>query len=143
MTLSTDRYKQSQTRLDSYVDWPDDIPVSINELVRAGWFYTGVGDRVKCPWCHGCVYNWEVGDTALGEHKRHFPSCVFIIELLNKTFDTASEICRKQQIYQQQSHITLSNWRESSAVKAVQYLQLHGEDIIEQAVRVLLADKSK
>ena len=92
---AVDKFKIFDHRVQSYVGWPNNVPVSIDELVRAGWFYTGSGDCVQCPWCHGRVHSWVVGDTGLGEHKRHFPSCTFVEDLLNKTFEPLSVECKK------------------------------------------------
>ena len=50
-----------------------------NELAKAGLFFTGPGDRVQCPWCEGGLYDWVEGDTAFGEHAKHFPSCPFVV----------------------------------------------------------------
>ena len=86
MDVKEDVYKDDDKRLQSFIGWPDDVPVSIDELARAGFYYTGSRDCVQCPWCHGRIHSWIAGDTALGEHKRHFPSCWFVAEVLRKAF---------------------------------------------------------
>ena len=75
-----ERLKSELARLRTFIDssWPTNVPVCKEELAKAGWFYTGLRDRVQCPWCQGAVYNWEEGDTGFGEHKKHFPSCPFV-----------------------------------------------------------------
>ena len=139
-----ERYKRYETRLASFMasSWPTTVPVSVEELARAGWYYTGVTDRVRCPWCHGCVYSWEAGDTGLGEHKRHFPNCTFVNEQIAKAFERPR--CLSAQNKPSSSlPVTMENWRESNAVLAVQSLELHSDDVIENAVRHLLTDKRK
>ena len=78
------RFKHSeQIRLESFTDkWPTDCPVTKQDLAAAGLFFTGPADRVQCPWCEGGLHNWERGDSAFGEHARHFPSCPFVVERL-------------------------------------------------------------
>ena len=74
------RFKDENARLQSFNhQWPTDCPLNKNELAKAGLFFTGPGDRVQCPWCEGGLYNWVVGDTAFGEHAKHFPSCPFVV----------------------------------------------------------------
>ena len=70
--------KDENARLQSFNHhWPIDCPlnkINKNELAKAGLFFTGPGDRVHCTWCEGGLYNWVEGDTAFGEHAKHFPS---------------------------------------------------------------------
>lgn len=35
--------------------------------------------KVKCAFCNICVCRWEFGDNAVDEHKRHNPTCIFIL----------------------------------------------------------------
>ena len=67
-----------QERLASFLDkWAKDEIVSPVDLVRAGLFYCGPGNRVKCAFCGGIMYNWVTGDIPLKEHLKHFPFCKF------------------------------------------------------------------
>ena len=52
-----------------------------DQLARAGFFYTGEGDKVICPWCNVCLNEWEAFDLAIEEHKRHSLYCDFILML--------------------------------------------------------------
>ncbi|KAI8512024.1 Baculoviral IAP repeat-containing protein 2 [Branchiostoma belcheri] len=74
-----EQYKSEQRRLDSYVTWPAWAPFQPQELAKAGFFYTGSDDRVQCFCCQGILRNWEAGDRAMNEHRRHFPSCPFVL----------------------------------------------------------------
>lgn len=72
-------YTVKSKRLESFVGkWPPNHFIKPEELAEAGLYYTGPGDRCQCAWCKGGLLNWEVGDTALGEHQRHFPECPFV-----------------------------------------------------------------
>lgn len=143
-TRLLERYKHYDVRLASFASpsWPTDVPVSADELTRAGWYYTGVGDRVKCPWCQGCVYNWVEGDTGLGEHKRHFPQCEFVNQHILSAFEKL-HLPSKASKQTKQLLVTHDNWRQSSAVQAVQELEIYSDDVIEQAVQRLLTEKRK
>ena len=140
----SERYKHYDARLASFTSprWPSDVPVPADELARAGWYFTGVTDRVKCPWCHGCVYNWVDGDTALGEHKRHYPQCVFVKQHIAAAFQKP-QLLSKASAPKRQRVVTRDTWRESSAVQAVQELEIYADDVIERAVQHLLASRRK
>lgn len=50
-------------------------------LANAGFFYTGVDDRVKCAYCSGNLQSWEEGDIPMLEHRKHFPNCSLVRSL--------------------------------------------------------------
>lgn len=68
-----------ETRLKSFHNWPLNGQLTPQELANAGFYYTGVGDQVACFCCGGKLKNWEPGDRAWSEHKRHFPKCLFVL----------------------------------------------------------------
>jgi hypothetical protein len=67
-------------RLSTFTNWPQQIVQRPGELSSAGFYYTGVGDRVRCGFCEGELYQWEVTDIPFQEHLRWFPDCLFIKE---------------------------------------------------------------
>ena len=96
-----EKYKDYATRLASYGDnWPKDTPVAVEDLAKAGLFYTGeskvhngveYNDKVQCPWCKNMLYNWQSGDSGFGEHMRHFPSCPFILGKMQEHYEKYKE----------------------------------------------------
>ncbi|XP_077163780.1 E3 ubiquitin-protein ligase XIAP isoform X2 [Paroedura picta] len=66
------------SRLQTFTTFPNYCPVSALTLARAGFFYTGEGDKVRCFSCHATVEEWQQGDSAAGRHKTVSPNCVFI-----------------------------------------------------------------
>ncbi|NXD80032.1 XIAP ligase, partial [Halcyon senegalensis] len=68
-----------ETRLMSFHNWPLNSPLTPKELANAGFYYTGVCDQVACFCCGGKLKQWEPSDRAWSEHKRHFPSCLFVL----------------------------------------------------------------
>lgn len=65
----------SMMRVDSFKNWPRSIPVKPLELSVAGFYYTGISDKVICPVCTVYVQNWGVTDIPLKKHKTY---CKFL-----------------------------------------------------------------
>uniref|UniRef100_A0A3Q1HLW7 RING-type E3 ubiquitin transferase n=1 Tax=Anabas testudineus TaxID=64144 RepID=A0A3Q1HLW7_ANATE len=68
------------SRLTTFHNWPTEASVEPDVLARAGFFYTGHGDNVKCFYCDGGLRNWEPGDDPWQEHAKWFPRCEFLIQ---------------------------------------------------------------
>ena len=136
-----DRFKQLDARMRSYEDpnWPSDVPLAPEALARAGWFYIGREDRVQCPWCGGCVFNWVPGDSALGEHRRHFPHCEFVQEYIANSFKRSEATPPASR---RKPRVTSHNWRDTEAVRAAKDLDM-SDDVIERAAKVLLQRKGE
>ncbi|XP_068122959.1 baculoviral IAP repeat-containing protein 2 [Hyperolius riggenbachi] len=65
-------------RMSTFSKFPTSSPVSERSLAKAGFYYTGNDDKVKCFTCGLMLDNWKRGDNAFEKHKRLFPSCSFI-----------------------------------------------------------------
>uniref|UniRef100_A0A8C6Y500 E3 ubiquitin-protein ligase XIAP n=1 Tax=Naja naja TaxID=35670 RepID=A0A8C6Y500_NAJNA len=68
-----------EVRRRSFHHWPAYAPVTPEDLANAGLYYRGVEDEVECFCCGGKLKNWEPGDQAWSEHRRHFPRCFFVL----------------------------------------------------------------
>ncbi|XP_053163940.1 baculoviral IAP repeat-containing protein 2 isoform X2 [Hemicordylus capensis] len=68
-------------RMSTFSTFPLDVPVSERSLARAGFYYTGVKDKVKCYNCGLMLDNWKKGDDALDKHRQLYPSCSFLQSL--------------------------------------------------------------
>ncbi|XP_066227464.1 baculoviral IAP repeat-containing protein 3 [Saccopteryx leptura] len=68
-------------RMSTYSAFPVGVPVSERSLARAGFYYTGVNDKVKCFCCGLMLDNWKHGDNPTEKHKRLYPSCSFVQKL--------------------------------------------------------------
>ncbi|NXT84270.1 XIAP ligase, partial [Zapornia atra] len=82
-TLDTDHdqdWAQEHYRLGTFVKFPLACPVSASALARAGFVYTGEGDKVQCFSCHRTIEGWAPGDSAVERHKNLSPNCKFIAE---------------------------------------------------------------
>ncbi|CAM4602863.1 E3 ubiquitin-protein ligase XIAP [Lepidochelys kempii] len=69
---------EEYSRLRTFANFPNCCPISASTLARAGFFYTGEGDKVKCFSCHATIEGWEHGDSAAGRHRKISPKCKFI-----------------------------------------------------------------
>ncbi|XP_020739062.2 baculoviral IAP repeat-containing protein 2 isoform X2 [Odocoileus virginianus] len=72
-------------RMSTYSAFPTGVPVSERSLARAGFYYTGVNDKVKCFCCGLMLDNWKQGDNPIEKHKQLYPSCSFIQNLVSVT----------------------------------------------------------
>ncbi|MBZ3869926.1 Baculoviral IAP repeat-containing protein 3 [Sciurus carolinensis] len=68
-------------RMSTYSTFPEGVPVSERSLARAGFYYTGVKDKVKCFCCGLMLDNWKQGDNPIEKHKKLYPSCSFVQNL--------------------------------------------------------------
>lgn len=64
-------------RLSSYKNWASDIFAI--RLAEAGFFYTGVGDKVQCYFCHIEKENWSQGDQPNLVHKKLNANCPLVV----------------------------------------------------------------
>lgn len=65
-------------RLNSFEKWPRQIAQKPDAMASAGFYYTKVGDGVRCFCCGLGLINWERNDNIIFEHKKHAPYCKFV-----------------------------------------------------------------
>ncbi|KAM6923759.1 E3 ubiquitin-protein ligase XIAP [Xenentodon cancila] len=79
--LETDEradYSLMNSRLNSFCGSRLALQVPPERLARAGFYFTGNGDKVRCFSCQKTVENWYTGDTPIERHKQVSPSCTFL-----------------------------------------------------------------
>jgi len=74
-------YREIPKRYASFNTWPNENLPSVDDLVRAGFFYTGSKTIVTCFYCNGSLQNWGINDNPTIEHARWFPHCAYIRQL--------------------------------------------------------------
>ncbi|AYN45059.1 iap-3 [Alphabaculovirus alterspexiguae] len=67
-----------EERLMSFESWPTGHAVAAESLARAGFYYLGRGDEVRCAFCKVEIMNWQADDDPVLDHKRWAPQCKFI-----------------------------------------------------------------
>ncbi|KFU90945.1 Inhibitor of apoptosis protein [Chaetura pelagica] len=70
-------------RISTFSAFPINVPVSERSLARAGFYYTGVQDKVKCFSCGLTLDSWQPGDNPMEKHKQLYPSCSFVQNMLS------------------------------------------------------------
>lgn len=65
-------------RLNSFQHFPRSEEISAERLARAGFYFTGEADKVRCFSCHATVEDWNRGDTPLNRHQQASPDCKFL-----------------------------------------------------------------
>lgn len=73
-------YANEHARLHSFINWPKTCPVQPKELIDAGFYYRGNGDKVECFKCGIILAGWEPLDTPWGEHEKWSKDCPLVIE---------------------------------------------------------------
>ena len=74
-------YIEIPKRHDSFATWPSENMPSVDNLVRAGFFYTGTKTIATCFYCNGSLQNWGANDNPTIEHARWFPHCAYTRQL--------------------------------------------------------------
>ncbi|VDI62402.1 Hypothetical predicted protein [Mytilus galloprovincialis] len=72
------KYATKLSRLDSFKHWPTYLTQSPEEMVTAGFFFTGNEDHCRCFFCGGGLRNWEPGDQPWTEHAHWYQNCAFV-----------------------------------------------------------------
>ncbi|NXK55194.1 BIR7B protein, partial [Chauna torquata] len=75
-----------EMRLSTFQNWPRYTEMRPEQLARAGFFYTGQGDAVRCFYCDGGMSNWVFGDDPWREHAKWYPRCEFLLRSRGREF---------------------------------------------------------
>ena len=74
-------YSGIPSRHASFATCPTEKIPPVDDLVRAGFFYTGTETIVTCFYCNGSLQNWGTNDNPTIEHARWFPNCPYAKQL--------------------------------------------------------------
>lgn len=119
--------REERKRLRTFQNWPADAPVTSEDLAKAGFFFLGRRDEVRCFCCGGVLRYWEPGDSPDAEHKRHFPSCSFALgrAVGNVPLQTGSSDSVDGQLLSQLQRMTMDD--QGTAGQAV-FPEMEAED---------------
>ncbi|CAF2899291.1 unnamed protein product [Rotaria sp. Silwood2] len=74
-------YASIPCRQATFKTWTNESSPSVDDLVKAGFFFTGINNIVRCFYCNGSLQNWSGNDNPLIEHIRWFPHCTYAKQL--------------------------------------------------------------
>ncbi|KAL6117937.1 xiap [Pungitius sinensis] len=84
-------FSEINRRLDSFRGSSLAQQVPAERLARAGFYFTGCADRVRCFSCGKTVENWCRGDSPVERHKEVSPSCIFLSFTQRTNFNLSCE----------------------------------------------------
>ncbi|XP_065342052.1 baculoviral IAP repeat-containing protein 7-B-like [Cloeon dipterum] len=74
------RFVTLKSRQDSFKNlWPRSHKQTSLELAQAGFFYTGIGDRVICFYCNLGLKDWDPNDDPFVQHCKWNSSCQYLL----------------------------------------------------------------
>lgn len=110
-------YENKQVRLLTFNSWPQGLAQKPQDMVDAGFFYTGQSDKVICYFCSGGMKDWSSEHLPWLEHARWFPSCPYVLLLKgkhfvekNSTITYEKELNKKDDIHFNQKNISESDY---------------------------------
>ncbi|XP_044588675.1 death-associated inhibitor of apoptosis 1-like [Cotesia glomerata] len=86
-------FARTKDRLESFKHWPVSMAQTKEQLVEAGFYYEGFGDRTICYYCGGGLSDWEPEEDPWKQHAKWFKNCHFV--LIIKGQDFIDDIIRK------------------------------------------------
>lgn len=139
------KYATRISRLDSFKHWPTYLTQSPEDMVSAGFFFTGNEDHCRCFFCGGGLRNWEPGDQPWTEHARWYQNCAFVRSCKGDIFiqdvQTNSmqiEIVKKNELSNPST--PLDDFRNIPAVRSVSQFG-YDEKLVKEAYDTLKKDR--
>ena len=90
-----ERYSDMTKRMASFESWSQEAAPSIEDFVRAGFFYTGTGNVVTCFYCSGSLQNWAATDNPMIEHARWFSHCPYAKQMCGDQLYQRIQVARQ------------------------------------------------
>lgn len=79
-------YSTESKRLESFKSWPMGLPQQPKDMAEAGFFYTGMSDKVICYYCDGKFKDWTSTDHPWIIHARYCKSCPYVLIMKSEEF---------------------------------------------------------
>lgn len=79
-------FVEESDRLQTYCHFPAGCPVRPAALAEAGFFYSGVDDRVRCFYCNLGMHQWETGDAPWEQHACLSPRCNYLLSVKGRGY---------------------------------------------------------
>ncbi|CAF3739783.1 unnamed protein product, partial [Rotaria sordida] len=131
-------YTSIPSRQATFGTWTaNESSPSIDDLVKAGFFYTGVKNIVTCFYCNGSLQNWGNKDNPLIEHIKWFPNCAYAKQLSGT--ELYNKVQKTERIQQDQDKSKTSiNRMNNTSVSNHQRLQITDERLLSRLVAARL-----
>lgn len=123
----------TEVRRETFRNWPGRTQ-DIDNLVSAGFFYTGESDIVRCFHCDIGLAEWDPTDDPWVEHARHSPDCPhlrserdgrFILEIQRSWAEIYTP--KHSQMSETNARLqTFSNWPRDFVVQTPEHLAAAG-----------------
>ncbi|CAF2703119.1 unnamed protein product [Rotaria sp. Silwood2] len=85
----------------SNAKWTYNSP-SIEDLVRAGFFFAGIDNSVTCFYCNGSLHKWGSNNNPTIEHARWFPHCTYAKHLCGDKLHGKIQTLKKRNLKENQ-----------------------------------------
>ncbi|XP_044016513.1 death-associated inhibitor of apoptosis 1-like [Aphidius gifuensis] len=79
-------YASYDARLRTFDVWPKSMPQTKEQLVDAGFYYTGTGDQTQCYHCGGGLKDWEPEDDPWKQHASWFTKCYYVLTVKGQAY---------------------------------------------------------
>ncbi|KAM9469778.1 E3 ubiquitin-protein ligase XIAP isoform 1-T2 [Clarias gariepinus] len=96
-------WSMMSTRLNSFRAFPHSPQVPAERLARAGFYFTGESDRVRCFSCQHTIEDWNQDDVPVERHKSVSPACVFLKCVHNRSFGPGTSSQSHGSIYNEEA----------------------------------------
>ncbi|CAF1437880.1 unnamed protein product [Rotaria sp. Silwood1] len=110
-------YAETPKREASFATWSKEELPTIDNLVRAGFFYSETDNTVTCFYCNGSLHEWSSHDDPVMKHAHCFPHCAYIKQLCGD--DVLRKIQEAKQLEQQREIINNGNIQTMTTPKNI------------------------
>ncbi|CAF2518601.1 unnamed protein product [Rotaria sp. Silwood2] len=125
-------YIEIPRRHASFATLPNENLPSVEDLVKAGFFYTGTKTIVTCFYCNGSLQSLRPNVDPLIEHVRWFPHCAY-----------AKQLCGDQLHHEiQESHRGQEHGRENELKKRTESSAVLNTNVTINSRALLIRDRS-
>ncbi|CAF1065672.1 unnamed protein product [Rotaria sordida] len=83
--------------------WSESSP-NIEDLVRAGFFFSGIKNTVTCFYCNGSLHKWGADDNPMIEHARWFSQCTYAKHLCGDELYKKIQLSKKRILIENKIH---------------------------------------
>ncbi|XP_045169688.2 putative inhibitor of apoptosis [Mercenaria mercenaria] len=139
------QYGTLESRIGSFVNWPENKTQDKSQLAAAGFAYTGVDDSVRCFYCSIGLRDWPEGACPWKQHILASPACGHVIQCKGKGYirrilgehsqDSDDELSDSDDVV---DTVQLAIARNKEAVSAAREF-CTDEDNIKRAIKTLIS----